>query len=361
MNHADVRARMADYLEGHLALTDRALLDAHLDGCNECAREIAEIRATIAVLRGLPEPRVPGDFTANVMRRIRAGEAEPGWLERLASFSRDLGLSRALAPASAVALSVGLALWAQQAGVISMGRPQDADRLAQQTAAAIPRADAQSNRGSTPTANTDAMQLAGMVPTRNGDPAGSDARNQIGEHRAGGAAPSVGFQIVLLDGHRPPYVLEAGGHGVVAPMPWQIQQPATPSPKGFEGGGSLSVASSESAIFDGLMRPPGPSIMDPVYGTQTESSGGEPRSRSDWLAILEANPADFSARLSSLTLAEQEIWIDRLARHAASEGTLDRVVSRLEDAGGPRGRALAASFTAAGAEAASSMAVDPAR
>ena len=40
MNHAVVTEHLADYLEGDLALDLRALVDAHLDGCPECALEV---------------------------------------------------------------------------------------------------------------------------------------------------------------------------------------------------------------------------------------------------------------------------------------------------------------------------------
>ena len=46
MNHSDIQNRMADYLEGDLSLSKRALFDAHLDACTECARELSEMRGT---------------------------------------------------------------------------------------------------------------------------------------------------------------------------------------------------------------------------------------------------------------------------------------------------------------------------
>ena len=56
MNHVETHSHMADYLEGDLDLTKRALLDAHLDACDSCSREFAEMRGTIGLLRGLPDP-----------------------------------------------------------------------------------------------------------------------------------------------------------------------------------------------------------------------------------------------------------------------------------------------------------------
>ena len=83
MNHGDVKRHLADYLEGDLDLDARAILDAHLDHCEACAREVAEMQQTIQLLRLLPEPEPPPMIAADVMRRIRAGEAEPGVFGRI--------------------------------------------------------------------------------------------------------------------------------------------------------------------------------------------------------------------------------------------------------------------------------------
>ncbi len=65
MNHAESHSHMADYLEGDLDLTKRALLDAHLDSCEPCSREFAEMRGTITLLRGLPDPEPPPFLAEN--------------------------------------------------------------------------------------------------------------------------------------------------------------------------------------------------------------------------------------------------------------------------------------------------------
>ncbi|HKK50914.1 MAG TPA: anti-sigma factor, partial [Myxococcota bacterium] len=83
MNHADVKSHLADYLEGDLPLDARALVDAHLDGCEACANEVDQMQQTIRLLRMLPEPETPPQIAANVMRRIRAGETRSGLLSRV--------------------------------------------------------------------------------------------------------------------------------------------------------------------------------------------------------------------------------------------------------------------------------------
>jgi len=69
-----VRDRLGDHLEGDLSLEERSRVDAHIEHCAECADELRELRATVGLLRGLPDPEPPVLLTAEVMRRIEAGE-----------------------------------------------------------------------------------------------------------------------------------------------------------------------------------------------------------------------------------------------------------------------------------------------
>ena len=74
MNHSDIQSRMASYLDGELALGQRALFDAHLDGCEACSTELSDMRATINLLRRLPSPEPPADLVDQIMRRVAEGE-----------------------------------------------------------------------------------------------------------------------------------------------------------------------------------------------------------------------------------------------------------------------------------------------
>lgn len=102
MKHDDVRERLGDYLEGALALRDRALVDAHLDVCEPCLRELDDLRTTVRMLRALSAVDEPADVTAVVMRRIVAGEAEPSWWQRFVDVVDAFARPRAL-----VAVAVG--------------------------------------------------------------------------------------------------------------------------------------------------------------------------------------------------------------------------------------------------------------
>ena len=335
VNHADVRAKLADYLEGHLALTERALLDAHLDGCPDCAAEVAEMRATIGALRSLPEPLVPGDFTANVMRRVRAGEAEPGFLDRLGHFFESLLSPRVLAPLSAAALSAGFVLWGQQAGVISVpGLELPTEPAAEVVAVAQTEA-------TRPSAGATSAAPDVTLVSRDDGANRRYAGDSVLVTEAGDGRSVVTFEVVFSDDARPPYAT-ATPRGVFTPAPMAEPWPATRSPWRSNEGGSMAVA------HDGA-------------GTSRPSAGGEQPSRDDWLAMLEASPALFAERMSRRTLAEQELWVENLARHAIEQGSIDRVIDRLENAGGAEGRMLAADFAAVRAEAASSGGEAPPR
>jgi hypothetical protein len=100
VNHPRIREQLGDYLEGDLGTAARAGVDAHLVECAVCRDELRGLRATVALLRGLPDPEPPADLTAAVMARIEA-ERRPRLLR---------GAIRQLdAPRVAMALAAGLA------------------------------------------------------------------------------------------------------------------------------------------------------------------------------------------------------------------------------------------------------------
>lgn len=83
MKHADVHAELGDYLEGDLTLDRRALVDAHLDACPECAGRLRQLRATVDALRSLGDEEPSPGFAEGVMARIAAGEGRPSPFVRM--------------------------------------------------------------------------------------------------------------------------------------------------------------------------------------------------------------------------------------------------------------------------------------
>jgi hypothetical protein len=101
VRHSRANARLSDFVEGDLTPVERAGVAAHVTECGECARDLAELRATVSLLQRLPDPELPPGFTASVMARVRAGDAEPRglghWLRRLAEPALALPLAASVA------------------------------------------------------------------------------------------------------------------------------------------------------------------------------------------------------------------------------------------------------------------------
>ncbi len=195
MNHSDVRNHLADYLEGDLELGKRALIDAHLDECEDCSGDLGEMQSTIALLRSMPEPEVPQGLVPNVMRRVRNGEGRRGWLDGAHS-----ALSWLMSPAVLYPASVSLIL----AGVLmATGQIQ----------VTLPLQPISLPNG----------QVVRVVPTPPGAAISQLAREQHGEQRrlaaapsaASSTAPSAALRAQTGLSHASP--LRAGQRDVVAP------------------------------------------------------------------------------------------------------------------------------------------------
>lgn len=84
MDCSDVRKKLSEHKESNSPLNQRALIEEHLQSCDQCMLYAAEIKKTIETLQGLDEIEPPAWLTSKVMEKIRA-EAQPkkGWRERL--------------------------------------------------------------------------------------------------------------------------------------------------------------------------------------------------------------------------------------------------------------------------------------
>lgn len=140
MNHQEVRKRMGEYLQGDLDLAQRALFDAHLDGCEACARDLGALRQTVHLLRELPTPEVPPHLAERVVARIEDGEAQARWWDGLVAFWDWIDPSRYLPPLAAASLTAAVVI----VGVRDLGweipgaRVPEAPAVARQDAAPSP-------------------------------------------------------------------------------------------------------------------------------------------------------------------------------------------------------------------------------
>ena len=67
-----MRESLESYAAGRLSPAEASRLEAHLQGCPACARELRWVRTLKAVVRGVPRPAIPADLRAELMRQARA-------------------------------------------------------------------------------------------------------------------------------------------------------------------------------------------------------------------------------------------------------------------------------------------------
>jgi anti-sigma factor RsiW len=101
VKHSEIRARLNDYIDRDLSPDERSRVDAHLEGCGECRRELSELRDTVSLLRRLPEPSLPPGIGDAVIARIASGEGREARVHLL--------LRRTLEPRWIAPLAAGLA------------------------------------------------------------------------------------------------------------------------------------------------------------------------------------------------------------------------------------------------------------
>ncbi|MBV9851094.1 MAG: zf-HC2 domain-containing protein [Armatimonadetes bacterium] len=115
MNCDTIRPWIIEYGDGDLDADRRARVEAHLNGCADCAQLARQMAATRGLLRALPPQRTSAQFEARLAERLaRTQRPVPreGWLERLAASWRvpPRALRPALALGAAAVAAVGIAL-----------------------------------------------------------------------------------------------------------------------------------------------------------------------------------------------------------------------------------------------------------
>jgi anti-sigma factor RsiW len=63
------------YAEGDLRLMDRIRFRLHIGMCRNCRTYVRQLRATAKALGKLPEPEIPPDLQAELMRRFETWKA----------------------------------------------------------------------------------------------------------------------------------------------------------------------------------------------------------------------------------------------------------------------------------------------
>ena len=326
MNHSDVQDHMADYLEGHLPLEKRALFDAHLDDCSNCFDEIREVQRTITLLQSLPEPEVPEGFAESVMGLVREQEDRTSWIESLRETFRLLTNPRVLVPASIAMIALGIIGGTRQVQdvlVVSAGNPQFAGQTQPgegSRLAGIPTPATSFDAG--PTSNRARANPTLQVRIQL-DPGLKSLPGpiRVPSHQVAGQAPTFSRSFLRNDG-------QFGGRlvsdrlGSMSPGQTGVLRVAAPGQIGNTG---------RMALGNSLQRQP----------LERQPSADE------WLARLRRSPGDFASLISSSSLAEQELWVANLTRHAIERGELESVVAALRESSSKKANRLADDFAAA--------------
>ena len=94
-DHDTARARFSALIDGALGAGEAAQVDAHLEECAECRAVLAQLRATVRLVREVEPVQVPEGFAAAVRGRVehlRSVAPRPGWT-RLRGLMPNLRLS----------------------------------------------------------------------------------------------------------------------------------------------------------------------------------------------------------------------------------------------------------------------------
>jgi hypothetical protein len=84
MECSEVQKRLSAYIEKAVSPEQKALIDAHLKGCTQCKRALADLKKAIRYVQGLEEVEPPAWLTQQVMARVRSeAEAKGGIFKKI--------------------------------------------------------------------------------------------------------------------------------------------------------------------------------------------------------------------------------------------------------------------------------------
>ena len=113
--------RLSEYLDGELGMSDRELLERHLDDCAECNRVLDELKRVVGRARALDDRRPDVELWAGVAAGIGASvqalpQEKPVVKELPAVWKRRLSFTVPQLAAAALAVVMSWSAWAFWAG-----------------------------------------------------------------------------------------------------------------------------------------------------------------------------------------------------------------------------------------------------
>jgi len=299
---------MPDYLEGDLDLSQRALVDAHLDACESCSEEFGEMTGTIALLRGLPDPEPPPFLVETVMRRIREGEASPGIGDRLREWLAAVTRPQLALPATALAAGLLVATGVfDPASLPGLGGGESLPKPALQVVALHHDPHSQMN---------DLSPVTREPYLGNAPPAVARAPRvsiRLPNSLSGVAAARVATQGVGSGARRTPRAVTRWSS-----RPSRSLDLVEPEARSVPVSNRVSMDRAASVF--------------PSSALSVSEDAREARRTAELDQRLERmirRPSSFAAEFSSLSLAEQEIWLSFLAQRAQASGRADEALESL--------------------------------
>lgn len=116
MNCTRANELLVDYLYHELEETAVEPFEAHVATCEECARRLSSVRATLDVVHGLPQLHPSKQVTSNLTRAAASAlpRERPSILQRLLSSMRFLVVHPAMTAAVTLVVVVGVSFFAYQ-------------------------------------------------------------------------------------------------------------------------------------------------------------------------------------------------------------------------------------------------------
>ncbi len=169
--HKPCQRLLSAYVDGQVTEPERRTVEEHLSGCGPCTSDLEELRATVALLRALPELPVPRSFALEQAPVLSVGGTGLLRAARLATAVAGSLSAAVLAGALMTGLFTGSADEAASAQQTSADRPAAAAEVAR--VAAPPAAETVPQAAAAPTAPPMAMSAA--APTAPAQPKSGEA------------------------------------------------------------------------------------------------------------------------------------------------------------------------------------------
>lgn len=90
MKCTELESLLCDYVDGTLTASERATVELHLEGCQECRLLVEDSRAALAFMSTAADPEPPPALVNSILHEARTGKASPvrrsgaaSWLGRL--------------------------------------------------------------------------------------------------------------------------------------------------------------------------------------------------------------------------------------------------------------------------------------